>query len=61
LRRTLPAITALALALVLPATALGAEGEAGSDEHVTEFMMILIGALILLGIVIAAIEAKRSK
>jgi hypothetical protein len=62
LRRTIPAITALVLGLLLPAVALGAEEEeVAPKEHVTEFMLILIGALILLGIVIAAIEAKRSK
>jgi hypothetical protein len=62
LRRTIPAITALVLGLLLPAVALGAEEEeAAPKEHVTEFMLIGIGALILLGIVIAAIEAKRSK
>ena len=62
MRRTIPAITALALGLLLPAVALACRGGGSApEEHVTEFMLIRIGALILLGIVIAAIEAKRSK
>jgi hypothetical protein len=62
LRRTIPAISALVLSLVLPAAAFAAEAEEEAPkEQVTEFMLILIGALLLLGILIAAIEAKRSK
>ena len=63
MRRTIPAISALALTLLLPTAALAAESteEEAGKEQVTEFMLILIGALILLGILIAAIEAKRSK
>jgi hypothetical protein len=62
LRRTL--LATLALALTLPATALGAEEEgahAATEEDVTLFMMILIGALIALGLIIVAIESKRGK
>jgi hypothetical protein len=61
LRRTLPALFALALGLVVPATALAAQQPVKQDEKVTEFMLLLIGGLILLGVLIAAIEAKRSK
>ena len=63
MRRTLLATLALALALTLPATAVGAEEGANSatEEDVTLFMMILIGALIALGLVIVAIESKRGK
>jgi hypothetical protein len=57
----LPALFALALGLAIPATALAAAGPVKQDEKVTEFMLLLIGGLILLGVLIAAIEAKRSK
>ena len=47
---------------MLPAVAFAAEEESKAHkENVTEFMLILIGALIALGVVIAAIEAKRQK
>jgi hypothetical protein len=61
LRRTL--LATLALALTLPATAVGAEEGAHSatEEDVTLVMMLLIGALIALGLVIVAIESKRGK
>ena len=60
LRRTL--LATLALALTLPATAVGAEeGASATEEDVTLFMMILIGALIALGLIIVAIESKRGK
>jgi hypothetical protein len=57
-----PLLATLALALLLPATALASEEPAHeSDENVTAVMMILIGALIALGLIIVAIESKRSK
>jgi hypothetical protein len=60
LRRSL--LATLTLALVLPATAMAAaEEEHGTEENVTAVMMILIGALIALGLIIVAIESKRSK
>lgn len=62
LRRSLLAIATIASTLMLPAVAFAAEEESKAhEENVTEFMLILIGVLIALGVVIAAIEAKRQK
>jgi hypothetical protein len=62
LRRSLVAFATIASTLMLPAVAFAAEEESKAhEENVTEFMLILIGVLIALGVVIAAIEAKRQK
>ena len=62
MRRSLLAIATIASSLMLPAAAFAAEEETKvHEENVTEFMIILIAVLIALGVVIAAIEAKRQK
>lgn len=68
MKRTLPVLAAIVAALLYPLTALAADtkqqgqtGESLGKEHVTQFMVLLIVALIVILALVGIWESRKSR